>query len=380
MKLVSVFAAVIGLAVIAGLVIHFGAGAVIHSLLTLGARGFATVCFLQLLVIAVMGIAWWVLLPGTSAWAGIWGRLVRDSASEVLPLSQVGGYLLGARALALCGVSGNRAAASTIVDVTLEFFAQLAYTAIALAWLLHLDPQTRFAAPTGFGLVVACGLAGGCLVAQRRGFRLLDRFAGALGRGWVERTAAGAAALHDAIAEIYTRLAAVWGSLVLHLACWVASAAEIWLALRLMKAPLGFGVVLVIESLLYAIRSVAFAVPNAVGVQEGAYILLGAGFGLTPEAALALSLLKRGRDFAIGLPALGAYQLIESGRLWRHAAKAGASSANPFPVVSKTPVAMTGVSAPAPEERAGPSHRLRQDHQGDITMQADDERFYTKLQ
>jgi hypothetical protein len=74
--------------------------------------------------------------------------------------------------------------------------------------------------------------------------------------------------------------------------------------------------VLVIESLLYAVRSIAFAVPNAFGVQEGAYIVLGAGFGLAPDVTLALSLMKRARDFAIGVPALGIYQLIESGRLW----------------------------------------------------------------
>ena len=72
---------------------------------------------------------------------------------------------------------------------------------------------------------------------------------------------------------------------------------------------------IVIESLLYAVRSVAFAVPNAVGVQEGAYIMLGAAFGLTPEVALALSLLKRARDLVIGVPALIAWQILESRRL-----------------------------------------------------------------
>ena len=40
---------------------------------------------------------------------------------------------------------------------------------------------------------------------------------------------------------------------------------------------------LAIESLLYATRTAAFVVPNAVGVQEGAYILLGAAFGLSPR-------------------------------------------------------------------------------------------------
>jgi hypothetical protein len=66
-------------------------------------------------------------------------------------------------------------------------------------------------------------------------------------------------------------------------------------------------------------------VPNAVGVQEGAYILLGATFGLTPEMALALSLLKRARDIAIGLPTLGIWQALEGGRLWR---RRGATVAN----------------------------------------------------
>jgi uncharacterized membrane protein YbhN (UPF0104 family) len=110
----------------------------------------------------------------------------------------------------------------------------------------------------------------------------------------------------------------------LHLACWIASAAEVWLALRLAGEPLPWGAVLAIESLLYAIRTAAFVVPQAVGVQEGAYLVLGAAFGLTPEMALALSLLKRARDLVIGLPAIGVWQAIESNRLWRRRATVAA--------------------------------------------------------
>jgi len=76
--------------------------------------------------------------------------------------------------------------------------------------------------------------------------------------------------------------------------------------------------------LLYAIRTAAFVIPQAVGVQEGAYILLGAGFGLTPDMSLALSLLKRGRDLAIGLPAIAIWQTLEGRALWRRrSARAG---------------------------------------------------------
>jgi glycosyltransferase 2 family protein len=354
MRPVSILFAAIGLALIGALVTHFGADAVARALLAVGWAGFAAICSIHLGLIAVMGIAWWALLPGTNPWAAIWARLVRDSASEVLPLSQLGGYVAGARAIAIAGISGNAAAASTIVDVTLEFFAQIAYTAIALSWLLHLEPQARFAAPVAVGLGIAGLSAAGFLAVQRRGLGLLDRFARALGRGWAGRTAAGAAALHAMIAGVYARAGGIWTSFVLHLACWIASAVEIWLALRFMGAPLGLGAVLVIESLLYAIRSLAFAVPNAVGVQEGAYILLGASFGLTPETALALSLL-----------ALGGWQLIESGRLWRRAGPASGPPRN------KTPVAATGVSLPAPGGRSRAACIVRDDHRGEMTMQVE---------
>jgi putative membrane protein len=167
------------------------------------------------------------------------------------------------------------------------------------------------------GTAVAALIAIAFVVVQRHGFDLFGRFARALGRGWADRTAASAASVHTELGRTYRRRAGLWVGFLLHLTCWVASALEVWIALRLAGRALDFAAVLVIESLLYAIRTVAFAIPNAVGVQEGAYILLGGAFGLTPDMAIALSLLKRVRDLAIGLPALGAWQALEGGRLWR---------------------------------------------------------------
>jgi glycosyltransferase 2 family protein len=317
MKGWPILAAIGGVAAMVLLVGYFGAGAVMRSLLAVGGVGFVAICAIHLALIAVMGLAWRALLPGAPSGRVMWARLVRDSGSEALPLSQVGGYLLGARALALAGVPGTLAAASTIVDVTLEFVAQLAYTALGLAWFVRLQPDTPMAVPVLLGLAVAAAAAVASILVQHRGFHYFDRIARILGSGWAERSAAGAAALHAALAAIYRHRPGLWSSFALHLACWIASAAEAWLALRLAGEPLPFGAVLAIESLVYAIRTAAFVVPQAAGVQEGAYLLLGAAFGLTPEMALALSLLKRARDLAIGLPAIGIWQGIESNRLWR---------------------------------------------------------------
>jgi glycosyltransferase 2 family protein len=341
-KLFSILAAVGGLVLITALVVYFGPAAVSRSLVAIGWTAFAVICLIHLVLIAAMGAAWGALLPGARVWVPIWGRLIRDSGSELLPLSQVGGYVLGARAIALAGISGTSATASTIVDVTLELFGQLGYTAIGLSLLLYLRPGADIVTPVAAGLVLAGLLGTGFLVVQRRGFDFCNRLARTLGRSWAYKTAVGAAGLHIALHEIYQRRAAVFASFLLHLGCWIAATVEVWIALHFANASLGFTTVLVIESLLYAIRSVAFAVPNAVGVQEGAYILLGGSFGLTPEMALALSLLKRARDLTIGLPALAAWQFAESSRLWRRAIAQNAS----LHPKSETPAETTGVPVP----------------------------------
>jgi len=319
-RLFPVLAALVGLALMTALVGYFGVAAVTRPLVAVGWTGLAAICAIHLALLVVMGIAWAVLLPGTSLWVPVWGRLVRDSGSELLPLSQVGGYVLGARAVTLAGVAAITATASTIVDVTLELFGQLAYTALGLGCLIALEPDAAIATPIAAGLAGAGLLAMGFVVFQRHGLDLLERFARMLGRGWTDRTADGAATRHAALTGIYRRPARVFASFALHLACWIAGTLEAWVALRFAGASLGFATVLVIESLLYAARSLAFAIPNAVGVQEGAYILLGASFGLTPEMALALSLLKRARDLIIGLPTLAAWQLVEGRRVWHRIA------------------------------------------------------------
>jgi uncharacterized membrane protein YbhN (UPF0104 family) len=79
----------------------------------------------------------------------------------------------------------------------------------------------------------------------------------------------------------------------------------------------GFGSLIVLESLTFAIRTAAFFVPGAAGVQEGGYVLLGSALGIEPQFALALSLLKRGRELVLGTAALLVWHSIESRRLWR---------------------------------------------------------------
>jgi len=313
-----------GLALTILLVLHFGAPAVAAALGAAGVSGLAIIAAVHFAAIVLMGFAWWLLASAAvKPLVFVWARLMRDSAAEVLPLSQVGGYVLGARALVLHGVGAAVAVATTLVDLTLEMGSQIAYTALGLGLLLWLRPSTTLAVPVAIGLAVAVIAIVAFVVVQRRGAGVFERLASRLVRDRLIAIAVSAEAAQAEIREIHGHKRGLWSCFLLHLLAWLASGAEAWLALKLMGASLGIVPALALESLLYAIRSAAFIVPNAIGVQEGAYVMLGASFGLTPDFALGLSLLKRGRDLLLGVPALLAWQIFESHRVWQRRSLAG---------------------------------------------------------
>jgi hypothetical protein len=73
-------------------------------------------------------------------------------------------------------------------------------------------------------------------------------------------------------------------------------------------------VVFVVESLVFGLRTAAFFIPGAWGVQEAGYILVGSAFGLAPETMLALTLVKRARELVVGVPVLIVGQALSAFR------------------------------------------------------------------
>ena len=100
----------------------------------------------------------------------------------------------------------------------------------------------------------------------------------------------------------------------MHFAGWIAAAGGVWIAFHLIGQRVDFASVIAIESLICATRSAALFVPNALGVQEAAYAVLTPLFGIGPEIGLAVSVLKRARDIALGLPILAIWQAVEGRR------------------------------------------------------------------
>ena len=312
----AIAAAVIGLIIGTGVIGYFNLGAVLAAIRPIGPGGFAAVLLAQLALFIPLGLAWWLvaLTRAERVPVFIWSRMMREAASDVLPFSQLGGMVIAARAVVLGGVTTPVAFGSSVVDITVEVVAQLIYTLVGIALLaLHLglaSGHNRLVYSLLVGLAIAGAVIGGFIFTQRRGLNMVERL--------VRRVAPAAAHHATAVTRVveaaYGQPLRLWGGLALHLAAWFGGAVGAWLILVFIDRPLPFASVMAIESLLFAIRNAAFMVPSGLGVQEGAYALLGPLFGLPPEAALALSLLKRARDVAIGVPVLLSWQIFEGKR------------------------------------------------------------------
>jgi putative membrane protein len=233
--------------------------------------------------------------------------------------------VIAARELTFHGIRVSLAGAATIIDLTSEILSQLLFTLLGLGLLLAQRPGAGATWWVVGGLVVATGAIAGFVYVQRRGlFRLLQKLPAQHDLQRRFQSLVEVARIDVAIQQIYRQPGRVAACIVLHLAAWLVPAAETWLGLMLMGYPLSFADALVIESLVLALRTSAFVVPGAAGIQESGYLMLGALFALQPEVSLALALLKRAREVVVGLPALLIWQGLEwrrfcqgSGRFWR---------------------------------------------------------------
>lgn len=312
----------VGLALATGLIIHFGWRQVADAALAAGWQGLAALTAIYFVCLVLCALAWRVLLldaPRNAFLVCLGARWLRESVGNLLALVPTAGELAGARELTLFGVRPGMAGASTVVDLTLELLSQIVFTLFGLVLLLTWYEDKRIGAWLVTGIAFSVLAAAGFILAQRQGlFILLERLPERLNIKWAWKALPDSESVHAGIHKIYAHRRRILVGLGLHLAAWVVGAGEAWVGLRFMGHPLPWSDALILESVAFALRTAAFVVPSRIGVQEGGYIVLGSLFGLSPDVALALSLLKRARELATGLPCLILWQSVEARRLlWR---------------------------------------------------------------
>lgn len=317
MKNFSYILAVLG--VVSGLLLisYFGIGHVASALGRVGWPRFGAIVGWQFAVFAILGLAWAAILPSRTMppQVLIWGRMVRDASSNCLPFSQVGGFVFGARAVTLQGMPWHTATASTAVDVTAEFLAQIAFACIGLGILLGREPGSGFAIPVGIGIGLAVLAGSGFVWAQKGAAPLFARIGRRIAGRWFADAGDRVDIIQAELGLIYGHTGRLALGFFMHLLGWTSNGVAGWIAYRALGVPISFESALGIEALLSGVTAVAFLVPVNAGVQEAGYAGLGAIFGIPAELSLGVSLLRRARDILVGVPILLIWQLVEMRQL-----------------------------------------------------------------
>jgi putative membrane protein len=309
MKAFGILAFVAGIVLAGFLIFRAGFAPVAHALATLGVTGLLTVIAAHIPIIALLGAAWWTIAPRLDRPRLLlfaWARAVRDAAAEALPFSQLGGYVIGGRALSLAGADAKSAGLSTFLDLVLEFAAKIPYLLLGLLILEMVKPSHATIAT--ILVIVALAIL---LPALRFGTNLsIADLTKRLVSRW-PRLAMSHQTFVGTLQQMESNRPALASSVALHLLCWVLGAGETWLIFHFMHAPVAIVPALAIDSLVGAIRTASFFVPGAIGTQEGGYVLLCGIFGLSPSTALAFSFARRGRDIVMAIPVLLSWQWRE---------------------------------------------------------------------
>ena len=310
--------AVAGLLAIVLLVLHYDVSALGRALAGIGVMGLAAVAGVNFVPMALCAGAWRGLqtnrpgLPGPYAF--LWFRYTRDAGSDLLGFIPAAGELAALQQMTRLGIEGPTAVPLLIADLTLQMIAQFVFTVAGVALLFAISPEGPVIRAALVGLLLLAAMLIAFISVQRWGVGLMLAALASRVLPGVRLSYVALAGLDARLGGIYADRRRVARSATLHIAAWFIGIAEAGLILSLMGAWPGLRAVLVLESLAFTLRAAAFFVPAAWGIQEAAYVLVGSVFGLAPETMLALGLVKRARELAVGVPVLIVGQTLSAFR------------------------------------------------------------------
>jgi putative membrane protein len=243
---------------------------------------------------------------------------IRESVNCLLPVARVGGELVSFQILRSWRLRASTAAASLVVDLQLTVISQFIFTMAGIGFLAVYGGSAMGRVIGGLAWSTALLLPLPILFAvvqHANPFALVSKGLERMTSGKLSALVGPSVRADQAIKLIWRRRAVVLRYLFFWqpLQC-IATALEIWIALYFLGAKTSFVVALTVEVLIQAVSSAAFVVPGALGIQEGAFVLIGGWFGIEPATSLALAGARRIRDLLIFVPGLVAWQFAVRAR------------------------------------------------------------------
>jgi putative membrane protein len=264
-------------------------------------------------------------------------RWIGDSVSSMLPVAQVGGEIVRVRLAAARGVPTPIAAASVLVGMTVSLVTQIVFTLSGMMVLTFESGTHNVLWPTITAtFVFLCAIAGFFAVQHYGIFRMIGAIIAHLvkGKEW-QGLAARGATLDQAVRDLYKERRRVLMCCVWTMMVWMTGAIEVFISFKALGLQGGYGDAYALESMSQFLRSAAFLVPGALGVQEGGYVVVGGMLGYSPADCMALALIRRVRELAFGVPGVLAWQWTEGFAWFKR--RSVARSAVGEPALNKAP-------------------------------------------
>lgn len=321
MKLVEKVALAAGVVLLGWLVYRIGPGA-LWAQLSQVSWGFLLVLGLHGVTVLINTLGWRVTLPPQRRdiplfpLAGM--LIVGEAVNALTPAAVVGGDLVRVSLLAR-RVPLETAAGSVGQAATAQFLSQVLFVLsgvpLALAALPGGGLRTGLTALSAVLLVVVALVL--YLGWSREGLGRIRRRLEAIGWFRARWTAPGSrwrAFAEETLGGLRNRPRDFALSVGFSFLAWLLGIVEVFLILRLLKAPVGWAAAFVIEVLSVAIEGTLFFVPAKVGTQEGGKYVIFLALGLDPVKGVALGLIRRLRGIAWAAVGLAVFGALQSGR------------------------------------------------------------------
>lgn len=328
----------IGLGAIAALVAWQGVGDVAEGLAAAG-PGILLVFLIYVPHMVLAAWSWGMMFaparaggaapPGLfSLTRAIW---LGGAVNALIPSGTIGGEFVKARMLTLEGFATNAVTASVVGDKTVQTFSSALWALCGVGMLIWLSaaPGLVLYAALGVGLLFLGGI--GFMMVQRAGKAeaTVRRITRRMATETSEKYAGAAAQFDIAIADVYSRPGRFWLSVVVRTLSRAIFGFEVWLAAWLVGHPITLVEAMMLRAIAATVRDAAFLVPNGLGVQEGAWVLLAGLIGLDPATLLAISLISRIRELISAGAGMAVWQVFEGRALLRKEADLKKNAAKP---------------------------------------------------
>jgi len=269
--------------------------------------GFGLILLIYFLAFLIDTFTWHLTLtdiPITSHWIHrlFQLRLIGESFNNLTPLAGMGGEPLKAILLNKnYGVSYQDGVASLILAKTINVIALIMFLASGFFFVLESDElDFKYKTVATVGLI---SLSIGVFLfffVQR--FKLTSTAGNFLSKfeflSWLVNALEHVEAVENRLVTFYTeQRERLLLALLFALANWLLGVVEIFYTMQFLGHPIGIIDAWIIESVVQLVRAGTFFIPASIGVQEGAFVILGAAIGGSPTTGFAVAVVRRIREF-----------------------------------------------------------------------------------